>query len=87
MKLETRTVTQKVVIPASPSEVYAAFMDAKKHSEFTKSKATGKAVVGGKFTAWDGYISGRNLELGKRQTHSSRMGNHGLATGLSAFAR
>ncbi len=65
MKLETRTVTQKVVIPASPSEVYEAFMDAKKHSEFTKSKATGRAVVGGKFTAWDGYISGRNIELEK----------------------
>ncbi len=65
MKLETKTVTQKVVLPASPAEVYEAFTDAKKHSEFTGSKATGKAVVGGKFTAWDGYISGKNLELEK----------------------
>ena len=29
----------------------------------TGGRATGSARVGGKFTAWDGYISGRNLEL------------------------
>jgi len=59
---------QRVKIPAKPSEVYAAFVDPKKHSAFTGSKATGRAIVGGKFTAWDGYISGRFLELeeGKR---------------------
>jgi activator of HSP90 ATPase len=36
-----------------------------KHTAFTKSKATGNPRVGGKFTAWDGYISGKNLELEK----------------------
>ena len=68
MKTKVRTIKQKVVIPASPKEVYEAYVDAKKHSKFTGSKATGKAVVGGKFTAWDGYISGKYLELddGKR---------------------
>jgi activator of HSP90 ATPase len=43
--------------------VYAAFVDAKKHSAFTGSKATCDARVGGEFTAWDGYISGKNLLL------------------------
>jgi activator of HSP90 ATPase len=38
-------------------------MDPKKHSEFTGSKATGKPRVGSKFTAWDGYITGKNLKL------------------------
>ena len=68
-KLEVTTITQKVVIPkASPKQVYEAYVDPKKHGEFTASKATGKPVVGGKFTAWDGYIFGKNLELeaGKR---------------------
>jgi activator of HSP90 ATPase len=68
-KLEVTTITQKVVIPkVSPKQVYEAYVDPKKHSEFTDSKATGKPVVGGKFTAWDGYISGKFLELeeGKR---------------------
>jgi uncharacterized protein YndB with AHSA1/START domain len=65
MKQKTTTIIQKVVIPASPEEVYDAFMDARKHSEFTGAKATCDPTVGGKFTAWDGYISGRNLELQK----------------------
>lgn len=62
------TVRQKVTVPATPEQVYEAFMDAKKHTAFTGSKATSNRKVGGKFTAWDGYISGKNLELerGKR---------------------
>jgi activator of HSP90 ATPase len=68
MILKTATIRQKVLIPATPDEVYEALADPKKHSEFTISKATGKAVVGGKFTAWDGYIFGKFLKLsaGKR---------------------
>ena len=68
MGKEVTTIKQTVIIPASPKEVYDAYVDAKKHSQFTGSKATGKAVVGGKFTAWDGYIFGKYLELedGKR---------------------
>jgi uncharacterized protein YndB with AHSA1/START domain len=65
LKPKTTTIIQKVVIPASPEEVYDAFMDARKHSEFTGAKATCDPTVSGKFTAWDGYISGRNLELQK----------------------
>ena len=55
-------------MPASPETVYDALVDPKKHSAFSGAKATGKPEVGGKFTAWDGYISGRHLvlERGKR---------------------
>ena len=65
---KTETIKQKVLIPATPMEVYEAFIDQKKHSKFTGSKATCDPKVGGKFTAWDGYISGKNIELdrGKR---------------------
>ena len=68
-KLELTTITQKVIIPkVPPKQVYEAYVDPKKHSEFTESKATGKPVVEGKFTAWDGYIFGKFVELeeGKR---------------------
>lgn len=62
--MKLKTIKQTVVIPkATPEEVYEVFMDAKKHSEFTGSKATCNPKVGGKFTAWDDYISGKNLEL------------------------
>jgi uncharacterized protein YndB with AHSA1/START domain len=66
--VEKETIRQKVIVPAEPAEVYDALVDAKKHSAFTGSKATGDGRVGGKFTAWDGYISGKNIELepGKR---------------------
>jgi len=68
MKTKVSTIKQEVVLTAPPDEVYDAFMDAAKHAAFTGSKATGDPKVGGKFTAWDGYISGKNLELdrGKR---------------------
>ena len=47
---------------------YEALLDGKKHSKLIGSKCTGKAAVGSSFTAWDGYISGKVLELdpGKR---------------------
>ena len=61
-----RTITQKVFVPsATPDEVYNAFLDPKKHAAFTGARATGSARIGGKFTAWDGYISGVNRELVK----------------------
>jgi activator of HSP90 ATPase len=68
LKLNVTTINQKVTVPASPREVYDAFVDPEKHSEFTGSQAAGKAKVGSKFTAWDGYIFGKFLELepGKR---------------------
>jgi activator of HSP90 ATPase len=62
--LEVETIIQKVIIPkVSPKQIYEAYIDPKKHSTFTGSKATGKPVVGGKFTAWDGYIFGKYIEL------------------------
>ncbi len=59
----TKTIIQTRFIPAKPADVYDAFLDAKKHSLFTGSKATCVPRIGGKFTAWDGYILGKNLEL------------------------
>ena len=68
-KLDVITITQKFIIPkVSPQQVFEAYVDPKKHTEFTGSKATGKPLVGGKFTAWDKYIFGKYIELetGKR---------------------
>lgn len=65
MKLKTATITQKVIIPASPEEVYDAFIDPKKHTAFTGAEAICDPRIGGEFTAWDGYITGKNLELEK----------------------
>jgi activator of HSP90 ATPase len=68
MSKEMKTIKQTELIPAEPVDVYEAIMDAKRHSEFTGSKATSDPRVGGESTAWDGYIFGKNLKLesGKR---------------------
>ncbi len=59
----TTTIRQKEFISARPVEIYDAFLNAQKHSAFTGARATNDRWVGGKFTAWDGYISGKNLAL------------------------
>jgi activator of HSP90 ATPase len=51
------------IIPATPVQIYTAWLDSNKHSEMTGSPARVSSVVGGKFSAWDGYIHGKNLEL------------------------
>lgn len=38
-------------------------MDSKKHSEFTGGVAKISRKVGGKFLVYDGYATGKNLEL------------------------
>jgi activator of HSP90 ATPase len=68
MEKNTTTIRQVILIPARPDEVYDAFMDEKRHTEFTGAKASVDPKIGGMFTAWDGYILGKNLDLvrGKR---------------------
>lgn len=46
-----------------PEELYGAWLDGEQHAAMTGGEATGEARVGADFTAWDGYISGTNLEL------------------------
>jgi len=57
------TFTVSDIIPARPQAIYNAWLDSRGHSEMTGGKATASAEVGGAFTAWDGYISGRNVQL------------------------
>lgn len=51
------------VIPASPEALFAAWMSAEQHTEMTGGTAEVDPVVGGIFTAWDGFIWGTTLEL------------------------
>jgi activator of HSP90 ATPase len=64
-KREAGSIRQSIFVEASPEEVYEALTDPKRHSEFTGSPATGAPRVGGVFTAWEGYITGRHIELQK----------------------
>jgi activator of HSP90 ATPase len=44
-------------------QLYKDWLDTKAHSCFTGSPAKIDASVKGRFTAWDGYISGTNIKL------------------------
>jgi uncharacterized protein YndB with AHSA1/START domain len=74
MSGKTETIQQVEFVPAPPRQVYEAFLDAAKHSAFTGAEATVDPVVGGKFTAHGGFISGEILELedGERIVQSWR---------------
>ena len=48
---------------ASPQDIYEAWLDGDQHSGMTGGEATGIALEGTEFTAWDGYITGKNLSL------------------------
>jgi activator of HSP90 ATPase len=55
--------TVSATIPASPKLVYDAWLSSKGHAAMTGSPARVSAKLGAKFSAWDGYISGKNLRL------------------------
>ncbi len=69
--LKFEVIKQTVVVDAAPDDVYEAYVNPRKHAEFTGSPATGTPKVGGRFTAWDGYSFGRYIELekGRRIVH------------------
>ncbi len=60
--LESLTIS--TILPATVKQIYTAWLSSKGHTAMTGSKATCSATVGKTFTAWDGYIEGKNLELG-----------------------
>jgi uncharacterized protein YndB with AHSA1/START domain len=66
--------TLTTTVPASAQDIYEAWLDSLAHTEMTGSEAVMSDAVGAEVAAWDGYISGRNLELvpGERIVQSWR---------------
>jgi len=66
--------TVSATIPASPREIYDSWLDGRRHAKMTGSPARGSAGEGASFSAWDDYITGKNLKLvpGKRIVQSWR---------------
>ena len=59
--MNTRTLRQTVTFKASPRQVYEMLMDSKKHTSLSGEKAKISRAAGGRFTAWNGHITGFNL--------------------------
>lgn len=57
----TFTITEKFKV--EPNELYAAWLNSEAHSDMTGGEAKASDRVGDSFSAWDGYITGTNIEL------------------------
>jgi activator of HSP90 ATPase len=53
----------KVEFPVKASTIYNAWLDSKTHSDMTGGEASCSNQEGEKFSAWDGYITGKNNQL------------------------
>ncbi len=57
----TPAIQQSVEFPASPETLFELYLDSKKHSAATGSKAKLGRKAGQKFTAFEGMLEGKNL--------------------------
>ena len=59
-----KTISKAILFEGTtPHEVFEAIWDPAKHSDFTGAEATNEQRVGGRFSAWDNYIFGKNKEF------------------------
>ena len=72
--MDTESFIIHVKFPVSPEILYAAWLDSSSHSAFTGSEAVISGNEGEPYSTWDGYITGKLLELepGIRILHSWR---------------
>jgi activator of HSP90 ATPase len=61
--MKTRTIRQTVHFSASSHDVYELLMDHRKHASFTGGAVKISRKVGGSFSVFDGYATGKNIEL------------------------
>jgi len=61
--MATDSIRVSATITASPERIYEAWLSDALHAAMTGGKASIEPTIGGRFTAWDGYISGETLEL------------------------
>jgi len=60
----TKTISQKITFKnTTPKALYNLYMDAKLHTLVTGATAKIDSKEGTKFQAYDGYITGKNLQL------------------------
>lgn len=61
--MPTESIHVSARFPVTPDELFQAWLDSDQHSLFTGGRARIDPSVGGRFSAWADYISGRTLEI------------------------
>jgi activator of HSP90 ATPase len=57
------SVELKETFNVKPSVIYAAWLDSGGHEKMTGGVAQCSTGIGAGFSTWDGYITGKNIEL------------------------
>jgi len=72
--MKTDKIKMEILLAASPEKIYQAWLTGKSHSAFTGGKAKIQPKVNSRYSAWDGYITGKiiALEENRKITHSWR---------------
>lgn len=60
---ETDRIEMSFIVAAKPKAVMAAWLSSDEHTAMTGGGADVDARVGGRFTAWDGYIEGKTTKI------------------------
>lgn len=55
--------TLKTKFDATAQKIYGTWLSSEGHSRMTGGAATISDRIGDSFTAWDGYVEGKNIEL------------------------
>ncbi len=58
-----REFTVSTKLAATPEQVFRAWLSSEGHAAMTGSPASVEPRIGGNFNAWDGYITGKTVEL------------------------
>ncbi len=61
--MKTGNIAQTATFDATAQEVYEALIEAKNHAAFTGANAKIDKKLNGKFSVYDGYCHGYNIEL------------------------
>lgn len=59
----SESITLRFSLHAAAKDIYDAWLDSARHSAMTGERATASREIGSAFTAWSGYITGKNLLL------------------------
>jgi activator of HSP90 ATPase len=51
------------ILAAAPAKIYVAWLSSAGHTAMTGAPAETTYQAGGRFSAWDGYITGQNVQL------------------------
>ena len=65
--ISKKTLKQTVSFRAAPAQVFDAFLSSRQHAAFTRHPAKISKRVGGRFSVYGGYASGKNIIISKNK--------------------